>query len=176
MFRLIPNICIFYPNGTLPLCIFFLSTPSSSHLVVFPPPLCIDQSSPCSCEVICCVALKLCGPQPIWFYIEHHPGSLCTVTQTRPCKHTSPLSYIWEIKNIHDKLELYIKSNIWIIYAHIQPHYLDTLRYSHTRPQREALTLICRRRLLHTHTHDDLFMYTHSWHQWTAGSAIKEIH
>ena len=38
-----------------------------------------------------------------------------------------PLSYIWEITNIHDELELYIKLNIWIIYVHYQPNYADTL-------------------------------------------------
>ncbi len=59
-----------------------------------------------------------------------------TVTQTLLCKHTSPLSYIWEIKNIHDELELYIKSDVWIIYAHNQLHHADMLIYSHTDKKR----------------------------------------
>jgi len=60
-----------------------------------------------------------------------HKAQSHTVTQTLLCKHTCPLSYIWEIKNIHDELELYVKSNAWIIYVHNQPPYADVLVYSH---------------------------------------------
>lgn len=129
---------LFYPP-----CFFSsLLTPSSSHLSVFPPHLYIDWPSACSYEVVCntvhCVAIVayLASDQSYTQVLSalHYSHAQ---SHKHACANTSPLSYIWEIKNIHDELELYIKSNIWIIYVYNQPHYWDILVYPHTRPQRD---------------------------------------
>lgn len=82
-------------------------------------------------------------------------------------KHTSPLSYIWEIKNIQDELELYIESNMWIIYAGI-------LVYSHPTAKREHIGL-CKHRYRHiSHMHTWWLPYRHTPN--ITGSVMKEVH
>ena len=96
---------------------------------------------------VLCVSLKPCSWQLSWLQIIAVPRfsqKWNTVTQTHPCKHTSPLSYIWEIKSIHDKLELCIKSNTWIIYVYNRLHYMHICVFIHADT-------------VHTYTNKDFF-------------------
>lgn len=101
------------------------------------------------------VSLKPCSRKLSWLQIITIPGSLriATITQTHPCKHTWPLSYIWEIKSIHAKLELYIKSNTWIIYAHNRLHYMHIYVFIHA-------VHMCINNVLFTYTH---LILMHCW-------------